>query len=242
MRRARVAVMEPARRGSGVEGVEGPGSARSAGVGIALAVARFCARREASRVTQRAAGPSHLPRLRAALALVLAGAAAVGSATGEEGPYEVFTSLPAPYFTPSGGGAVVSWLVTVQASPEAFPPEGDWREVFEVELDVREDGPDLERQLVIGRVARVAPSGRRVLSSTVARVPVGDVGTVILTDAQSFTPCIEGRCEKQYVVQFVLSGLGFFRTRWFLRAGIDWAREDLAPPEAATLNLEIRPL
>lgn len=175
-------------------------------------------------------------------AIVAVGLAALASAPEEEAPLEVFTSMPGPYFFLSDGRTVVDHLVTVRASPEAFPPEGGWREVFEVEIDFKEQGPDIQQRLVFGRLARVAPDRRNVLSSTVAQLSVPDHGTMMLVDEQGFSACLESFCEKQYVVRFIMSGFGFLDTQWFLRAGIEWERNDFEVSEAATLTLTTRPL
>lgn len=177
---------------------------------------------------------------RVLLTLVCAGSAAVASAPAEEEPFEVFSSMPGPFFFLSDGRTVVDHLVTVRASPEAFPPEGNYREVFEVEIDLQEEGPDINQRVVFGRLARVAPDGINVVSSTVAQLSVPDRGTMVLIDEQGFTQCDEDVCIKRYVVRFIMSGLGFLDTQWFIRAGVDWARNDLEVPEEAELTLSVR--
>ncbi|MEO1234087.1 MAG: hypothetical protein AAFZ18_34855 [Myxococcota bacterium] len=179
-------------------------------------------------------------RRRALSILALMAAAAVASAPEEEEPFEVFSSFPGPFFFLSDSRTIVDYLVTVRASPEAFPPRGGWREVFEVEVDFEEEGLDLDDRVVFGNLARVRPDGLTVFTATVARVDVPDRGTLFLTDEQGITTCDEEGCIQRYVVRFVLSGFGFLSTRWFIRAGIDWDDPTQEVPEAATLTFDIR--
>lgn len=173
------------------------------------------------------------------VALLLVGAAVVASSPPEEEPpVDVFSSAPGPFFTLSEDRRVVDWLVTVEASRAAFPPESDWTEFFEVELDLFNDGINVER-LVAGQLARVTPDGRSVLSSTVASVTVVDTATLNLVDRQALSPCLAGVCRKQYVLRFVMSGVGMLQTQWFLRAGIEWDTEQAEIPQDASLNIEI---
>lgn len=177
-------------------------------------------------------------RARAGLAILVATAAVMASASDDEAPFEVFTSSPGPDFFLSDNRAIVDWLVSVRASEAAFPPSGGWVELFEVELDVEDTGPPLEDRFVLGLLARVNPDGRTIQSSTVARVPAPSFGTLIVNDRQGVTACVDGLCLKQYVVRFIQSGFGRLETRWFLRAGIDWERPGLEVPEAATLTIQ----
>lgn len=177
-------------------------------------------------------------RVLAALALMVG--ASVASAPEEEAPLDVFSSFPGPFFFLSDGRTIVDYLLTVRASPEAFPTRGGWREILEVEVDFQEEGPDIVDRLVFGNLARVRPDGVSVFSSTVARVSVPDRGTLFLRDEQGVTTCDENGCIKRYVVRFVLSGLGFLSSDWFIRAGIDWDDPALEVPEAATLSFDIR--
>lgn len=175
-------------------------------------------------------------RIRGLAALLAASCALVASsAPDEEEPYEVFSSFPGPDFFLSQNRTIVDFLITVQATPECFPPEGDWVELFEVEADFEEDGDDTDERRVLGRLARVTPDGRSVLTSTVTRISVPDRGTLIVADEKGITECVNGTCQKQYVVRFVMNGRGILRPFWFIRAGFDWARNDLEVPEAARI-------
>lgn len=180
-------------------------------------------------------------RWRVGLALAAAGLAAVGSAADErEAPVEVFSSIPGPPFRMTDNITIVDWFITLRATPESFPPIGDWRERFSVEIDFEEAGRDLDDRTVVGRLARVAPGGRTVLSSTTTAVGAGDRATLVLVDEQGFTPCIETLCEKRYVLRLELLGLGNLSARWFLQAAIDWARGDLEVPERAGIAILTR--
>lgn len=172
------------------------------------------------------------------------GAALAALASGSVGPerLELLESFPGPAFVLGSRRSLADWLVTVRASPEVFPAEGDWTELFEVELDLEQPSPDGEPPFVFGRLARVAPGGRTVLSSTVAQVDVDPVATLRLTDEQGVSPCVDGVCQKQYVVRFVFVGRGRVETRWFVRAGVDWRGRDEALPPSATLTFEVLPL
>ncbi len=156
----------------------------------------------------------------------------------QEQSFDVFVSMPGPFFQLSEQQPVVDFLVAVTASPSAFPPEGDHRELLEIELDVEAlDFAGADR-LLVGRLARVAPDQRTVLPSTVAVQRLGDRATLVLTDWTGYSPCIGPRCEKWYAVRFVSFGLGALRTRWFLRAGVEWLIPASVPEEAA-LTLEV---
>ena len=176
-------------------------------------------------------------RLQALLVAASVAVTFVASAPREEEPYEVFNSMPGPFFTLSDGQNVVDWLVTIRTTPAAFPPEGSWTELFEIELDLAEQDFGETSRVVSGRLARVALETNRVLSSTVGRIPLPEERTLILTDERGETQCDAEVCEKRYFVRFVVSGFGVLRTQWFIRAGIDWAQSDLEVPESAHLTL-----
>ena len=180
------------------------------------------------------------PRPSAVLAALVALAAVIASAPEEEDPVEVFSSFPGPFFFLSESRPLVDFLVSIRASPESFPPLGDWIETFEVEIDFSEEGVDLDNnRSVLGLLARVAPDDRTVLSSTVARADVPDRGTIVLVDQQGRTVCADGMCRKRYVIRFFLSGFGALRTQWFLKAGIDWTRDGQEVPEGAQITFDI---
>lgn len=181
-------------------------------------------------------------RLVAAVVAVVAGAAAVASAPPEEARYELLESMPGPWFRLSRSVAVVDWLVLVRTTPEVFPPTGAWGEFFEVEIDAEWMGELGPPPTLFVRLARVAPNRTNVLSSTVARASVEPVATVRVADEQGYSPCIEGVCEKLYVVRFVMVGAGVLRTQWFIRAGVDWVGRDATLPEAATMTFDVAPL
>lgn len=164
----------------------------------------------------------------------------VGACIDPEGDeaWDILTTAPGPFFYMSDSRPVTDWLVTVRSSPESFPPDGAYSELFEIEMELDGEPTRIGRNppSVIGRIGQVSEDGRSILSSTVARTVADDLAYLHILDRQGSSFCGPEYCQRQYVVRFVLLGLAVFRPEWQVTAAVDWEREDPAIPEEAAIS------